>query len=333
MRHRQIVALVILLVGFALAAGYFLGRHAPGSATAAADAEIALAFDARAMPIPASASKHVFARRADTASVASTAISLPPKATPLKEIFDDLKARADAGDAAAASRLAHDLHKCLAAFQLRRLIPRDFTALELDGDDSKLSAEQLEARASYLDSMKQQLDVVRDSDALCADIGQAEFKTLVPAQLRAAQLGDLSAADCYLAQGVGSPGLIDHPEWLTQFKENALDLANAGIQRGDWVAVGLLGHASGGMFMGLLQQVTGTDPLAVYQYLRLQRLGASGDFASQLDKQIAVSIQQLTPQQIADADAWAQGVYQNYFKGKSSNELSNGTNICQLSDD
>jgi hypothetical protein len=37
-------------------------------------------------------------------------------------------------------------------------------------------------------------------------------------------------------------------------------------------------------------------------------------------------------EQIADGDAWAQEIYTRYFDGTSSNGLSNGTNVCQISD-
>jgi hypothetical protein len=48
---------------------------------------------------------------------------LPPPGAPLKDIFDDLKARADAGDAAAASRLFHDLQRCAEAQHLGQFLP------------------------------------------------------------------------------------------------------------------------------------------------------------------------------------------------------------------
>ena len=47
-------------------------------------------------------------------SGSATAATLPPPGTPLTQIFDQLKARADAGDADAATRLYEDLQHCAA---------------------------------------------------------------------------------------------------------------------------------------------------------------------------------------------------------------------------
>ena len=52
-----------------------------------------------------------------------SATVLPPPGTPLAEIFGELKARADAGDAAAASRLFQDLQQCAEAQRLGRSLP------------------------------------------------------------------------------------------------------------------------------------------------------------------------------------------------------------------
>jgi hypothetical protein len=94
--------------------------------------------------------------------------------------------------------------------------------------------------------------------------------------------------------------------------------------------VGLYGHAYGGYFSSsLFGQIIGPpDPVQAYQYLKLQQLGAGGDFLKKIVGQANAAAADLSPDQIAQADAWAQDMYARYFNGTSSNELSNGVNTC-----
>jgi len=69
-----------------------------------------------------------------------------------------------------------------------------------------------------------------------------------------------------------------------------------------------------------------------YRVLRLEQLGATGAFADKLAPEIAAAAKALSPAQAADADAWASDYYARYFNS-ASNEVANGVNICQISDD
>jgi hypothetical protein len=203
----------------------------------------------------------------------------------------------------------------------------------LGGNDKNLTAEELSWREKSLGHYQKEFDLIRDNEALCAGLDQKKFETLTPNLLRAAQLGDPWATDCYLSSEMtGVQGLLDHPEWLAEFKQNAMPLAKTAIENGDWVTVGIMEHAYGGFFNDFISQITGTDLAQRYRYLKLQRLGASGDFIAKLDKQISGIAPSLTVDQIADGDTWAQDTYARYFNGTSSNGLSNGTNVCQISD-
>ncbi|MEO8959036.1 MAG: hypothetical protein ABI304_08840 [Rudaea sp.] len=109
-------------------------------------------------------------------------------------------------------------------------------------------------------------------------------------------------------------GVLDHPEWLTHYKQNTLALADTALQSGDWTAVQLLQSAYRGSFSAsLLGQLTGTDPVQSYRYLQLQQLGTTANSDPHLDQRIATAQQQLTPQQIADGNAWASQTYSQYF--------------------
>lgn len=326
MRNAKLIALVTVSVCAALGVGYIGGRRGASEAMAPSPPPAA-ALPAGPSSLPVSPKKSAKPRHIVASSVANA--SLPPKDMPLKNALAELRARANAGDADAASRLAHDLNKCLRVDDIKRTMPQ-ILPFVLSDDDKKLTAEQLSAREKSLGYYQKELDLVRDNDAFCTGIGREELTTMTPTLLRAAQLGDLAATECYLGGGLyDTPGLLDHPEWLSDFKQNALSLVNSAVERGDWVAIGLLEHAYAGFFQSqFLTQLMGPDPAMAYRYLRLQRLGASGDFVDKLDKQIGGVAQNLTPQQIADGDAWAEDTYAKYFNGSSSNDLSNGVNTC-----
>lgn len=331
MRRQRIFAVLCILV-LTLDAGYFLHRQA--IARHAAHPEASAAANAAAQSAPKADAAKSSTRKQSTQHVvaATSAAPLPPPGTPLKDIYAELKARAAAGDVAAAARLAHDLGKCQYIAHMKQTLPQ-IMPFVLDQDDKKLTTNELSRRDKTLAFYQKQFDTVRDNEAFCAGLDRSDFGTLMPALLRAAQLGSTTATDCYLSSGLTDmEGLLDHPEWLVDFKENAMPLAQAAMERGDWVTVGIMEHAYGGFFNDFISQVTGTDLAQRYRYLKLQRLGASGDFIAKLDKQISGIAQNLSAGQIADGDNWALNTYARYFNGSSSNELSNGTNVCQISD-
>jgi hypothetical protein len=327
MRKHRIAVLVVLMIVVTVAAGFYAG-HRPS----------AIAMPAQVSPVSpppteiAVGSPHQkpVVRKKLTNGAASAGTSAPAAAgLPLKDIFADLKARADANDPAAATELYRDLGRCQYERDMARLLPKILPSV-LDRDTSKDSLETLKNRDGMLQNMQKELDFVQRNQAFCADLDNATLQQYVPSALKAAQLGDPRAARCYLGGAVErTSGLLDHPEWLSDFKQNAMSLADQGIQQGDWGIAALLGHAYGGLFSSsFLTQVTGTDPVKAYQYLKLQRLGANGDFVSNLDSQLATASADLTPDQIAQGDAWAQQTYTQYYSGSASNELSNGVNTC-----
>ncbi|HXD83592.1 MAG TPA: hypothetical protein VN599_04075 [Rudaea sp.] len=328
-RHRIFV--VICILALALGAGYFLHHGATAGHAAHPDSSPAVN---TGTPTPQSAPEidaATIAHKQSTHRVTSSA-PLPPPGTPLKDTYAELKARADAGDGQAASRLVHDMEKCSWIAKMKLFLPQTLPSA-LGGNDKKLTAEELSWREKSLGHYQKELDLIHNNEAFCAGLDQKEFDTLTPNLLRAAQLGDTWATDCYLSSGVtGMQGLLDHPEWLAEFKQNAIPLARAAIENGDWVAVGIMEHAYGGFFSDFISQVTGTDLAQRYRYLSLQRFGASGDFTAKLDEQISGITPNLSMDQIADGDAWAQEMYARHFDGTSSNGLSNGTNVCQMSD-
>lgn len=322
MRHYRIVILVVLIVAAALLAGYVIGRG-PGI-----DAPVAATSKQKNLAPKNPARTRTNQASASVASAKPVATSAPTAPT-LKDVYADLKRRADANDAAAASELYRDLRRCQMEQELSRGLPQ-WVGGELDRDTSGETPEQLKLHEQFLESMQREIAFVQRNAAFCADTDAETLVQLAPATLKAAQLGDLTAIRCYIGNEIQMvPGLLDHPEWLGDFKRNALPLAQYGFEHGDWGTAALLGHAYGGSFSSsFFSQVVKPDPLQAYQYLKLQTLGARGEFAQKLQNQVASAADGLTSDQISQADAWAQDMYARYFDGTSSNELSNGVNTC-----
>jgi hypothetical protein len=269
--------------------------------------------------------------------IATSAFSapLPPARTPLKQTFADLQARADAGDATAASRLYRDLQRCAQTQNINATVPHA-AGFFLNEKTDAMSTTELQSRDSMLNSLQSQLNFARNNAELCAGLSSAQIDEVVPASMQAALTGDAVAANCYLGSSlIAAQGILDHPEWLSDYKDNALNIANTNIQNGDWTTVHILQRAYAHIFRGgLLGQVTGADVVQNYRYLKLLRLGAQpGKDAGFFDNQIGEIADQIGPDAQLAADAWAQDTYQRYFAANPQNRPPTNTiNICQIDD-
>ncbi len=325
MHNKRIVVLVLLIIAAALLLGYLIGRAPMPDTQAAQSASKPAAKPSGAFDDAGHAPKTV-TKTVTAAPKTSTATSTAPT---LKDLYADLKRRADANDTDAASELYRDLRRCQMQQELGRTLP-NWVRNELNRDTSGDTDEQLKSHERYLESMQKEIDFVQRNAAFCEDVDPATLQQFVPATLKAAQLGDLKALRCYLGGSISfTPGLLDHPEWLTDFKQNAATLADYGFKHGDWGVVGLYGHAYQGYFTAsFFGQTMQPDPIKAYQYMKLQQIAANGDFVKKITDQTSAVAADLTPDQIAQGDAWAQDMYDRYFNGTSSNELSNGVNTC-----
>lgn len=330
-RNRLFAALAIVLISAAAAAFWLYRSDRPAAAsTLSVDigANAGLATTPRhAVTAPAVAK---VSKKTAPIRMLSTAAPLPPPNAPLAQVYADLKTRADAGDAQAASRLYRDVGRCLHA---RDVLANQSRAAGwmLEDDTSKLDADQLARRERRLGTIEDELAKARANSGLCEGATPAQLQ-LAPVALRAAQLGDAQAADCYVGAGLtAGGGLLDHPEWLQDYKANALSLANAAVEQGDWAMVNQLQRAyaqSNGA--GLLAQVTGGDPSQAYAYLKLRSLGAvTPQGNSFLSRQLADAAQNLPADAVTQGDTWAQSTYQQYFGANPQINTPRGFNPCQ----
>jgi hypothetical protein len=348
--HRNSAILASIVAAAAVAAiGYYSGHRTGLEEARSAAATATPASKPPAVPIGAAraganahaagGAEHASApahKMLDSAASngSATAPPLPPAGTPLAQIFDELKARADAGDAAAASRLFDDLQHCATAQRLGQFLPA--VANRMLSGDLPSGADALARSDRELDRVQRDLEFQQGSVALCAGLTPMQLGTLVPATLAAAQLGDMQAADCYVGANLNAwPDVLNNPDWISNYKNNALPLATAAVQQGDWPMVGMLASANAGnpRSNNMLNQITGTNAVQAYTYARLMSLGQPSDAppSSRSTNALSTLSSQLTPEQIQQADAQAQQMYQQYFNAtpRQTGQVANAMRGCQ----
>jgi len=332
-RLRATIVAAACAAAIAAAAWMLIRSHRAAESLPTGD--VAATAGASANPEKQHASGAPATKPTSTSRVVGVSAALPPPGTPLTQVYDELKARADAGDAAAASRLFHDTFRCVMAREQLLGAPTT-AALLLEGDTSKLSAEQLAAREKHLAELEETLGKARRNSQLCAGLDESK-SLLTPLMLEAARLGDLAAGNCYVAGNMlADPRLFDHPEWLTEYKANALALALAGVAQGDWGMVAQLQHAYArdGYAMIALGRITGPDPVQNYRYLKLRRLGANSQNAPYYDENLAFVAHDLSADDVAAGDAWAQDTYLRYFSAVPENTIgAHHSPTCAGADD
>jgi hypothetical protein len=331
-RQRLYVAIAVI---FALLLGAAIGRRfdAPAAPLGASMAATKSGDSAR-HPAQMRSTRAASAGTSGTSSAPKVPAPLPPPGTPLKQTIAELEDRADDGDAAAAARLYRDLRRCNRARQSTH-VARSLAMLAMDNKNGKLTAEDMQHQQHLLESAQKALAFVRDSAVLCDGLDDDQLDKFVPSTLRAGRLGDADATSCYLGSILSmQQGLLDHPEWLTDYKDHALDLANSSVKRGDWTTVKLLASSYQGVFFGdALNQVTGTDVAEAYKYLRLWRLGApAGSDTGRLDAQLEEAAAELPTGAVAAADAWAQETWQKSFVANPQTSPGGNINLCQDAD-
>ncbi len=337
-----LLTLLGILVAAAIAALIFQRESAGPAAPAGATAESGKAATTVATASggkPSTAAKPV-AATASGRSMLDSAVSnaserapLPPANAPLKSILAELKARADAGDTDAASRLFRDMQTCAQVQRLNQTMPGIANRV-LNDTSTPASPAAAQRSERMLDFVQRNLDFSKSNAAMCADLSAADMAELVPATLQAAQLGDAQAANCYVGANLNNwPGLLDNPQWVQDYKSNALGLANGAVQQGDWSMAMLMAQAYGGSSRNMLNQITGSNAQQAYTYAKLMSLGQpTGTQQSQRSTNALGNFSsQLTPAQIQAADQQAQQMYQQYFNNtpRQTGDVANAMRACQ----
>jgi hypothetical protein len=161
-------------------------------------------------------------------------------------------------------------------------------------------------------------------DAGCGDMADVETRYFEETK-RAAKAGDADAQMCYLQGSFGSssgePAFA--AEDLDEFRRVVPHYVKAALGRGDWRIVQLMTKRSFHPGEGPVTQIPEIGkPETIYKMTKLLRLGASGRYATRLDRQLNGMIHpDLNPEAalpqdvIRRGDAWAQQTFNESFSG------------------
>lgn len=134
------------------------------------------------------------------------------------------------------------------------------------------------------------------------------------ATARAAKTGNLDAQLCYAGSRFELERRWTEQE-IQQYGDDAPAYVLAAFERGDWRVVNMLSRATRNVLQQytLMRQITAGDELSLHRMNRLQRLGASADFARYLDTISTFYSDCLMAQEQAESEAWAQQMYDQHF--------------------
>jgi hypothetical protein len=171
----------------------------------------------------------------------------PPHGQPIAQAQEALRSRAERGDAAAASVLARGLRLCWWMREQANVQKPDYR----DPNEPRALSED---EQHWIDGWEQAQDFIQRNAAYCKGIDVNEIdRLMVTALLTAAKLGDEDAAACFVSDGMyyarttvdGQtwPAERDDPALAAIYNAEALSMAEAGLKKGDWRMVAMLGSA------------------------------------------------------------------------------------------
>jgi len=300
-RRALIIIALVLAVSALVAlvdAPAALGPVSPGGAVVRTDdVRVPIEVEPVETVRPQFASNLVPEPQAPLAQIASS--SLPPVDTPLKEVVDELEARAARGDNEAACRLSMDLAKC-------RMLPeaRDLAARELA---TAARAEPGSIEEGYAARRVSQLQLtVASGEALCAGLDSKRSAQAWRYLLQAANGGHVDSMLRFAIQPPLSESsfALDIEGWAA-YRDHAIPLLERAASLGSSLAVYHLYRGYSGMSMPAGIEAARVDPVRAYAYLVLLHRGA----APKEQARIAVRLDQLraalTPEQFGAAQTVA----------------------------
>ncbi|MCB1569449.1 MAG: hypothetical protein KDI69_11620 [Xanthomonadales bacterium] len=244
---------------------------------------------------------------------------LPDKDTPLIDVFQDLRNRMAQGDLEAGDRLFENMKQCRWRDAWVNYGVNYAVHSTANADEDELR--RLEGRLDYAQHIQK----------FCRDMDEAQLKQLVPVMLEAARHGVRRARTCYLYRGpmMDVEALLEHPEYLTTYRDEASRLIEQGLSDGDWRIVDMLQYAYGYRNpRATISGVIKNDPIEHYRYLKLFRIGADEFMQADLDQRLARAREALSVDAAAAADAWAIDMAARNFKGSSTQAAPQGWDAC-----
>ena len=202
-------------------------------------------------------------------------------------------------------------------------------------------------RAEGLANLQSGLDDLEDAERACAGMVEKLMDgSSYQVALRAAELGDSQAAQCFLSGHFPMPPRMhENPESLQRWRLDAARLIDQGIARGDWDMVNAAANAYSPMpgkpaprfeapyYEGGLRLTwsiggpAGNVEMA-YRAMRLMELGASSpEAASSYRENANEYARRLSPEKMNAADAWARQAYNGQFRRRKM--VEENTTFCE----
>ena len=226
--------------------------------------------------------------------------------------FDDLKVKADAGDSKAASQLYLKVLTCNRSARTQWNDMNNYVQLKA-ATASSTETDELERAET---ETRQYVDRINGTAQLCDGATDNILQSLPEITLQAATLGDSDARACYIHRGplVDPVAAINHPELFADYRSNAENLIDEGLNSGDWKVVDMLMYAYSARGNQILSGITGFDPVTAYRYKKLWDLGLHDDSQLAAHQLSLVSAREgLSDREVTLADEWAKTEFENNF--------------------
>ena len=242
-----------------------------------------------------------------------------------KSSAEALLAKAAGGDVTAAKTIFRETTECnQATFTLKVAAIRANVCAKEDQPES------LDRCRRDLQKFSEIIPEANKQAAICSGTSdEDEVRLRFEAVTTAAKMDDTDAQLCAVQGDFDQRLYALSDSQKEQYQIDAITYLKNALERGDWRVVQALTVASRtfGHTHNLSYLVTEGDAQTVYRMLRLLRMGAVGDYAAGLDKQLAdyMSVEG-APAKYAEADAWAQQEYEKYFS--KSERLTETPTVC-----
>lgn len=249
--------------------------------------------------------------------------ALPPENASLKDTYKNLVQHSDAGSASASLRLFKNLRTC----DLRRGSQSvlDGVYYHRTGQDSAAYAEQIRQKIEHEPALKQALDQLDHSDALCDGMSAEQIGTRGEYLRRAALQNDPEAMVCYLSSYELGPAYLSEAwfDYASRWQLEAPSMAQRALDAGEPGILALLIDAympddPNIRRMYALSEVYAPDPQLAYALSLVSARLAQGSELAQVQGNLTQLASILQPGQAAKARALADALWPRFEQHSSS---------------
>lgn len=236
--------------------------------------------------------------------------SAPPES--FAQDAERLLARADYGDADAASSVFQETSRCAHAASFVR---NATVTLRVCGQETR--PEFVQRCQRQTDGLRERITRAQAQADACGGTSEPEATRLrYRAAVLAARSGDEGAQACIVQADFDQRFLDLTDADREQYQIAAIAYYNSALERGDWrvLPAMTISRRSLGHVHGLQRLLTDGDEETRYRMTRLLRWGAEGSYAAELDKRLNYFRNSGGPPiDFAAADAWAERQFREHF--------------------